>query len=834
MAQGMLFVKRLLAAFLTGFAIGVGTNLFIFPVSSRTVVFKEMVGYVAALTASLKAQVAYLQSLEEIETISASPPAERTQKSKQEPDTEHPAAKKMKTTVRALGELHGKLHADILFAKREVAYGKLDARDIDDLFKKFRKILLPVLGLTSLVDIFERVITRRGWKESDQNDAKRQEKEEFNEVMKTLHDPFESLVESMVMALHHSLYVLELVPRPKERKGDLEAKAETVNPGEDGFAAYYGSKIETFHEQRRITLDLWCKNKGIDWIKPEHDQDQIDWRSDTRLQKTSSERHQMQSELYILLYMEFLMNSAADAVMDLVRYADSMAENGRMTKRRLIYPSGGRLRKWFMGMFHSEDASNTNYDNPDSAEAGSYVIDIGDSLQAAKDPEHLPPKNAWERFGNQVRGLSHALGSSQSAFGFRVACATMSIAIIAFLRQSQVFFTTQRVVWALIMVAIGMTVTAGSGVFGLLGRVFGTFIAMCASLVIWYVAGGTGVTGAVLPLLYIWLVFIFYFLVKYPRFIVVCLLSMVTTILILGYEMEVKVIGVKLATSTGQPAYHTYLLAPYRLATVAAGCFVAFIWTFFPYPLTARAALRRDLGSSIFLLANFYSCVHTTIGLRLQGQENIDVEDSPARKLEKARNQVFAKQLALLGGLRTHLSFTDWEPTCGGKFPKENYEAIVQEVQNILNYIALISFATGGYAEMGTTKMESQTWLRDLGKVVSSVDVTSQEITSMLSLLSGSLTNGTPLPPYLRPPTPYQLSEHLEAIDKNILSVDHILEPGFAAFAVTQVAATLITDDLEKLVRSVQGLVGVVDFSFHIISTSTGNSDESREKGKHD
>ena len=64
------------------------------------------------------------------------------------------------------------------------------------------------------------------------------------------------------------------------------------------------------------------------------------------------------------------------------------------------------------------------------------------------------------------------------AFGFRVACATMSIAISAFLEVSQTFFVAQRLVWAMIMVAIGMTMTSGSGVFGLAARVIGTCFAM--------------------------------------------------------------------------------------------------------------------------------------------------------------------------------------------------------------------------------------------------------------------------------------------------------------------------------------------------------------------
>ncbi len=157
---------------------------------------------------------------------------------------------------------------------------------------------------------------------------------------------------------------------------------------------------------------------------------------------------------------------------------------------------------------------------------------------------------------------------------------------------------------------------------------------------------------------------------------------MVTQVLIVGYELEVRKIGLQVATSNGQPYYPIYELAPYRLACVAGGMAVAFIWTFFPYPITARSQLRKDLGASLYLLANFYSCVHTTVGLRLQGAEgDMDLKDSPGRKLEKARSKVFAKELMLLAGLREHSAFTAWEPTIGGKFPKQQYDTIIEEVQ---------------------------------------------------------------------------------------------------------------------------------------------------------
>ena len=109
---------------------------------------------------------------------------------------------------------------------------------------------------------------------------------------------------------------------------------------------------------------------------------------------------------------------------------------------------------------------------------------------------------------------------------------------------------------------------------------------------------------------------------------------------------------------------------------------VAFIWTFFPFPLTARSQLRKDLGASLYLLANYYSCVHTTVRMRLDGSGgNPQDKTSPERRLDKARAQVFTKELALLAGLRQHSAFTKWEPTLGGKFPRQKYDTIIQEVQ---------------------------------------------------------------------------------------------------------------------------------------------------------
>jgi len=85
-------------------------------------------------------------------------------------------------------------------------------------------------------------------------------------------------------------------------------------------------------------------------------------------------------------------------------------------------------------------------------------------------------------------------------------------------------------------------------------------------------------TGAILPLFFIYICLGVWFVVKNPQFAIIGALSVVTAILILGYELQERKIGLATATSNGQPYYKIYILAPYRLATVVAGMAVCFIW----------------------------------------------------------------------------------------------------------------------------------------------------------------------------------------------------------------------------------------------------------------
>jgi len=335
-----------------------------------------------------------------------------------------------------------------------------------------------------------------------------------------------------------------------------------------------------------------------------------------------------------------------------------------------------------------------------------------------------------------------------------------------------------------------------------------------------------GKTGGIIPLLWFFVFIGYYFLLKFPQWSIGALIFNVTQLLIVGYELEVSKLGDSLVTSNGQLYYPIYLLAPYRLATVITGTFVAFVWSYFPFPNTTHGALRQDLGSGLYLLANYYSTLHSTVELRLLDADfDITAKGSPARRLEKARSRVFAKTGIQLGKLRSLAA--EWEPTLGGKFPKETYDEIIRSMQNIFNYMTLISYSTRTFsppkpspmsASMGTSEASPEPWIYAFRSFIRSLTITSHEVTSMLSLLSASVTNAQPLPPYLKIPSPYHLGEHLEIANPEILGIEHATEPCYSAFAVCQIASSLISEELERLVGLVKSLVGEVDFSFHVVS----------------
>ena len=109
------------------------------------------------------------------------------------------------------------------------------------------------------------------------------------------------------------------------------------------------------------------------------------------------------------------------------------------------------------------------------------------------------------------------------------------------------------------------------------------------------------------------------------------------------------------------------------------------------------------------------------------------------------------------------------------------------------------------------------TWLKDFTQLISSLELTSHAVTSMLAILSGAIGTGKPLPPYLRAPERFHIGEMLNSLDAQILSTKHVCEPGYSAFAVMQISTTMLSEDLADLLAETKKLVGEAEFHLDVV-----------------
>ncbi len=215
-------VKRLLTAMLTGFAIATATCLLVFPIPSRAVSTAQLNGLIRLLQGAVKQEKEYLQSLEredmfavpadicaathlsgdfESSSDSASTGKEprSKKKNKAQPEPKSTAeAKVIKETMFNLRLLTSKVYVDLPFAKRDIAWAKLASKDLTTILELSRGVVIPVHGIGTVIDIFQRLAEKRGWITDSETPLevlaeKNEDKRVWNEVMKQLHDPFEKL-----------------------------------------------------------------------------------------------------------------------------------------------------------------------------------------------------------------------------------------------------------------------------------------------------------------------------------------------------------------------------------------------------------------------------------------------------------------------------------------------------------------------------------------------------------------------------------------------------------------------------------------------------------------
>lgn len=142
---------------------------------------------------------------------------------------------------------------------------------------------------------------------------------------------------------------------------------------------------------------------------------------------------------------------------------------------------------------------------------------------------------------------------------------------------------------------------------------------------------------------------------------------------------------------------------------------------------------------------------------------------------------------------------------------------------SVVNYLTIINFASEAFVN-ARSETSSSVWLSRFALSRSESDRRSHKVTTLLALLSASLKNKQPLPPYLKAPTHSHLPDHMRGTDSGVLDLSNINEPGFRAFAVIEVANLCLVDSVASIVRHVRELVGEVDFTYQVRTSSAGTS----------
>lgn len=76
---------------------------------------------------------------------------------------------------------------------------------------------------------------------------------------------------------------------------------------------------------------------------------------------------------------------------------------------------------------------------------------------------------------------------------------------------------------------------------------------MINTYIIWYIVDEK--TPGVIVFLWLFIFAEYFFFVKYPQFVPAVMICIVTQVLIIGYELQVRTLGVAASEASGQPYY---------------------------------------------------------------------------------------------------------------------------------------------------------------------------------------------------------------------------------------------------------------------------------------
>ena len=261
---------------------------------------------------------------------------------------------KLRETLDKLLELHAKMSGDVTPAKREIAIGKLESHDITELWNLLRQIFLPVVGLSSMINILERQAALMHWDKSkdelteEEDETRNRQLDYVHFLMKNLHQPFASMMGNLDGAFQHILLTLEFVkPEKKQKQPDEESKGdEPAKPGTHGYAEVFKKAVDDFYDSKQKTLVEWCKQHNVELPPDFFESSFVSPENIYPVNENVRERRQRQ--LFFVLYLEYLLWRCSRSLLDLMLYVDKRKQEGAFKGAKVIFPGSKTMVSFYI------------------------------------------------------------------------------------------------------------------------------------------------------------------------------------------------------------------------------------------------------------------------------------------------------------------------------------------------------------------------------------------------------------------------------------------------------------------------------------------------------
>lgn len=493
-------VTQMLKMFFLAHGFVTVVNLIIFPTTSRDASLQQIRSYLSVASDVLSAEAAYVRSLERGQPQSLVTCIDINEEHGEvcfQSDTpEHVALSK---AISTMSLLHGKLRTSVSFAKKDIGWSTMSADDFGVIEEIFRKLVVTLRGMASMMPVFRSLCEGRGWgtftnphgTKSDPFSARMQgegqnddiDRLEWRAIFSDIQQPVDEIIAIMLEGLRHvsisvgfqKSTVLESVISNGKRNSDSDPESAIGPlPGNAFFVADFQGRLDNFHEKRGISFRKW-KDRNHTLHTKEN-------RASSGSRTPTAERVDIKMEqMFVILFMHNLFHHIANIILELAKFTDS--KNPGITEKHLVIPTTHRLWKLLRQLGKvdglQDDCENTG--GQTSSVIGTDLARVVSRRTVQKS------RRSWRKVLRPVTTsmikVSKIIGSRESLFGFRVAMAVMSVVLVGLLQPTQTWFYNQRGLWALVFIPYSMAPNSGETISMLLFRLVGSGAAIAVAIV---------------------------------------------------------------------------------------------------------------------------------------------------------------------------------------------------------------------------------------------------------------------------------------------------------------------------------------------------------------